>query len=115
MARSTITGALLALGAAVTTATILVGGGCAGAQAPTTVEDGRQVFVKNGCHGCHTIGAMGTPIGPDLSKIGARHDAAYLQRWLRDPAAQRPRAHMPQLELTEPDIRTLAAYLASLK
>jgi cytochrome c553 len=115
MGRSTMAGVLLVLGVAATSATILVGGGCAGAQAPTPVESGRQVFLKNGCHGCHTIGAMGTPIGPDLTKMGARHDAAYLQRWLRDPAAQRPRAHMPQLELTEQDIQTLAAYLASLK
>jgi cytochrome c oxidase subunit II len=89
--------------------------GMAGAQQSAIVDSGRQVFMKNGCHGCHTVGAMGTPIGPDLSKVGTRYDAAYFVVWLRDPAQQRPSAHMPKLELTEEDIRTLAAYLASLK
>jgi cytochrome c553 len=36
-------------------------------------------------------------------------------RWLRDPAQQRPSAHMPALELSDQDIRALAAYLASLR
>jgi cytochrome c oxidase subunit II len=89
--------------------------GMAVAQQSAVVDSGRQVFMKNGCHGCHTVGAMGTPIGPDLSKVGTRYDADYFVVWLRDPAQQRPRAHMPKLELTEEDIRTLAAYLASLK
>jgi cytochrome c oxidase subunit 2 len=78
-------------------------------------ERGRAVFMKNGCHGCHTIGAMGTPIGPDLSRVGFKYRAEYLAAWLRDPALMRPRTHMPRLELTEDDVRVLAAYLASLE
>jgi cytochrome c1 len=58
---------------------------------------------------------MGTPIGPDLSRIGAKRDQTYLTRWLRDPSAQRPGAHMPKLQLTEAEVRALAAYLASLR
>ncbi len=38
-----------------------------------------------------------------------------LERWLRDPSAQKPTAHMPRLDLTEPDVRALAAYLSTLK
>jgi cytochrome c oxidase subunit 2 len=78
-------------------------------------ERGRRLFVDQGCHGCHTIKALGTPIGPDLSHVGARYSEAYLKRWLRDPQAQRPSAHMPQLELTEPQIAALAAFLSSLE
>lgn len=77
-------------------------------------ERGRRLFVDQGCHGCHTIKALGTPIGPDLSHVGARYSRPYLKRWLRDPEAQRPSAHMPQLELTEPQIEALAAFLSSL-
>ena len=78
------------------------------------VGQGRMVFRDQGCYGCHTAEKMGTPIGPDLSRIGAKHDQAYLGRWLRDPSAQRP-AHMPKLQLTEGELRALAAYLGSLR
>lgn len=36
-------------------------------------------------------------------------------RWLRDPALQRPNAHMPALELIETDVQALAAYPGSLR
>lgn len=85
------------------------------AQSTATVERGKAEFVNQGCYGCHMVGKFGTPIGPDLSRIGARYDAAYLTRWLRDPSSQRPAAHMPQLELSESQIAALAAYLASLR
>ena len=39
----------------------------------------------------------------------------YLTRWLRDPSAQRPSAHMPKLQLTEAEVQALAAYLGSLR
>jgi mono/diheme cytochrome c family protein len=76
---------------------------------------GQAAFKNNGCYGCHLIGKFGTPIGPDLSTVGRKYDPDYLARWLRDPALQRPSAHMPALELTEADVRALAAYLGSLR
>ena len=78
-------------------------------------EQGKQYFITNGCYGCHIVGRMGTPIGPDLSHVGAKYSLAYLQRWLRDPAEQRPSAHMPALELTDAQVTALAAYLSSLR
>jgi mono/diheme cytochrome c family protein len=77
-------------------------------------QDGRRMFMEQGCYGCHTVGKVGTPIGPDLSRVGAKYSEAYLKNWLRDPQQQRPAAHMPKLELTEPQIAALAAFLASL-
>jgi cytochrome c553 len=79
------------------------------------VDQGRGVFRDQGCYGCHTAERMGTPIGPDLSRIGAKRDETYLTRWLRDPSTHRPTAHMPKLELSEAEVRALAAYLGSLK
>ena len=84
-----------------------------GAQ-PST-EQGKQHFMNNGCYGCHTVGKMGTPIGPDLSRIGTKYSRAYIERWLRDPSSQRPNAHMPALELTEDQVEALAAFLVSLR
>ncbi len=79
------------------------------------VERGGQWFMDSGCYGCHTVGKLGTPIGPDLSHVGTKYPLDYLERWLRDPTFQRPSAHMPRLELTEAQVRAVAAYLSSLK
>lgn len=79
------------------------------------ITRGQAAFANNGCYGCHMIGKFGTPIGPDLSKVGWKYQPIYLARWLRDPALQRPTAHMPALELSEADIQALAAYLGSLR
>ena len=88
---------------------------CAHAQdGSALVGQGRTVFRDQGCYGCHTAEKMGTAIGPDLSRIGAKHDRAYLGRWLRDPSAQRP-AHMPKLQLSEGEVQALTAYLGSLR
>jgi cytochrome c oxidase subunit II len=83
--------------------------------AQDSTEQGKQYFMNNGCYGCHTVGRMGTPIGPDLSHVGAKYSLAYLQRWLRDPAEQRPSAHMPALELSDAHVTALAAYLSTLR
>jgi mono/diheme cytochrome c family protein len=85
------------------------------AQDSSLVARGRTVFRDQGCYGCHTVGATGTPIATDLSRIGAKHDEAYFAGWLRDPSQQRPRAHMPKLQLTDPEVQALAAYLGSLR
>jgi mono/diheme cytochrome c family protein len=82
---------------------------------PTLVAQGTRVFNDQGCYGCHTIGKSGTPIALDLSTVGSKHSEAYLRGWLRDPKQQKPRAHMPKLDLTEVEVRALAAYLASLR
>ena len=85
------------------------------AQGQDLAVHGKAQFLQQGCHGCHAIGALGTPIAPDLSRIGARYSRAYLMRWLRDPSAHVPTASMPTLELSEEQVEALAAYLSSLR
>ena len=79
------------------------------------VEAGKRYFMDSGCYGCHIVGKIGTPIGPDLSHVGAKYSRAYLERWLKDPAAQRPSAHMPKLELSEQQAKALADFMSSLR
>ena len=79
------------------------------------VELGEVTFRNNGCFNCHTVGKVGTSLGPDLTHIGRKYPGEYLARWLRDPALQRPHAHMPALDLTEAQVRVIAAYLSSLE
>src|SRR5262249_22574783 len=105
-----MTRATLALAFAIAVAALTIS-----ARAQTRVEQGQRYFMNSGCYGCHTVGKMGTPIGPDLSKVGSRYSHEYLERWLRDPSAQRPNAHMPTLELSPQQVTDLAAFLSSLR
>jgi mono/diheme cytochrome c family protein len=83
--------------------------------AETLGKRGKQLFTQQGCYGCHMIEKYGTPIATDLSHIGAKYDRAYLLRWLRDPSAEKPTAHMPKIALSDAEAQALAAYLASLR
>ena len=78
-------------------------------------EQGKKLFFDHGCFGCHTVGTVGTMLGPDLSNVGAKNSLDFLMQWLRDPSSQKPKAHMPKLTLSEDDIRALAEYLSSLR
>jgi cytochrome c oxidase subunit 2 len=90
-------------------------GSATAAAAADGAEAGRQMFFSQGCYGCHRVGAAGTPIANDLSHVGKKYTEAQLASWLRDPASQKPTAHMPRLALQEDEIRALAAYLATLR
>jgi cytochrome c551/c552 len=59
----------------------------AGAQDRPAVATGARLFMAHGCYGCHRVGALGTPIGPDLSKIGARYAETDLAEAERAHAA----------------------------
>jgi mono/diheme cytochrome c family protein len=89
---------------------------CSVEPTPAAQEDraGRQIFFTQ-CHGCHTLGIAGTPIAPDLSKIGARLTREQIERRLRDPRTHEPSARMPKLDLRDEEIRALAQYLSGLR
>jgi mono/diheme cytochrome c family protein len=104
------------IGTVLVTMTVLTIAAAAATQPPrSAVELGEITFNNSGCFGCHTIGKIGTPLAPDLSHVGSKYPAEYIARWLRDPSFQRPNAHMPAFELTEAQVRALAAYLGSLE
>src|SRR5262245_48044742 len=77
----------------VPTAIGLLTAGPGTAQDAALVQKGAQLFMEHGCYGCHTVGKVGTQgIAPDLSRVGAKHDVAYLTKWLQDPRRRsRPR------------------------
>ena len=83
------------------------------AQDGAAVTTGARLFTDQGCYGCHRIGAFGTPIGPELSHVGAQYSREDLVRWLSDPASQKPNAHMPKLDLSPADVAALAAFLST--
>ena len=61
------------------------------AAVPGNVENGRRLFAgKGNCARCHTVGAVGGRLGPDLTDIGARRGPAYLRAAIVDPEAEVP-------------------------
>src|SRR5512143_2271243 len=98
------------------TLALLLTGCAAGAVAQEgSIARGKQLFTEQGCYGCHMIEKYGTPIATDLSHVGSKYNVTELTSWLRDPAAQKPTAHMPKIAMPESDAQALAAYLGSLR
>ncbi|PYJ85171.1 MAG: hypothetical protein DME22_10140 [Verrucomicrobia bacterium] len=85
---------------------------------------GREVFIEFRCAKCHAGPAPDTAIpelamdAPTFEGIGSRRRCDWMARWIADPQALRPTAHMPAL-LRRPkakeDAEAIAAFLASLK
>ena len=53
---------------------------------------GAEVYRAVGnCSSCHILNGEGLGIGPELSKVGQRRNAAYLRRSVTSPEADQPR------------------------
>ena len=48
-------------------------------QIPGDPQAGKQIYDRNGCAGCHRIGADGSIFGPELSRIGSSRSVEYLR------------------------------------
>ncbi|MGC2110439.1 MAG: c-type cytochrome, partial [Candidatus Korobacteraceae bacterium] len=90
------------------------------------VADGRRVFEANACVNCHTIAGTiaNGKFGPDLTHLMSRttiaagaapNTEANLKLWVQEPDAIKPGCLMPAMQLDEPDVNKLVAYLMSLK
>jgi cytochrome c2 len=95
---------------------------------PALVEQGKQLVAQKGCGGCHVIpgiaGATGT-LGPNLAGVANRPTIAGgavmhngqddLKRWVQDPPAAKPGTAMPNLNLSEVEANSIAAFLETLR
>jgi mono/diheme cytochrome c family protein len=81
---------------------------------------GNAVFDTN-CANCHstTAPAGGGPKrkGPNLSKVGDKHDAKWLADHVRDPKSHKPGSMMPEFgtKLSDDDIKSVSEFMAGLK
>ncbi|MGH8636304.1 MAG: cytochrome c oxidase subunit II [Burkholderiales bacterium] len=100
--------------------------GAARPPANAQLARGRKAFLQARCAECHAIrgtAARGTD-GPDLTHVGSRRTLAAatldnhvgtLAGWIADPQSVKPGNRMPSSQdLAGPELRALAAYLASL-
>ena len=97
----------------------------AAAPATTAARAGQAVFLDK-CSSCHTIrGTAATgDVGPDLTHLAGRRTLAaitipntpsYLAGWIRDAQSVKPGSAMPDIALSNAQVRALVAYLDSLK
>ena len=88
-------------------------------QGPWTADEvaaGKQLYeVRYQCQSCHTIGATGGYVGPNLVNAGNWLNAAWIRGWLENPQALVPGALEPRRAFTPEEIQALTAYLLSQK
>ena len=114
--------------AAVVAAVVVAVAGCDGPQRPPSIlgdadaARGREALVRYGCGACHQIpgvrGARGI-VGPSLDGVASRRYLAgrvinephNLIAWIRTPRTVDPQTIMPDLAVSEPDARDMAAFL----
>jgi len=87
---------------------------------------GQQVFFSSSCANCHAIrGTKATGyVGPDLTHVGSRPYLAALTitntrenlaHWIVDSQDVKPGNQMPNIRLSQRDLRALVSYLEGLK
>jgi len=81
----------------------------------TTVGLEQPDIYKALCVACHSLGGSGGSVGPALDGVGDRFDTDYFAKWLKNPQAVIPGTAMPNLNLSDSDIESLVAFLASQK
>lgn len=108
-------------------------GGCGGEQPRLAVtgtggnpEHGPDLIRQYGCGACHAIpgvrGATGK-VGPPLAGLASRvyiagalpNTPEHLIAWIQAPQEIDPRTAMPDVGVTEPHARHIAAYLYTLQ
>ncbi|MEW6439986.1 MAG: cytochrome c [bacterium] len=81
-------------------------------------EQGRRLFLDNGCYGCHDARALsGLPSkAHPLDGAGLKLESeAWLAQWIRDPPGIRPGTTMPSFRLEEQELRDLIAFVSARK
>jgi nitric oxide reductase subunit C len=82
------------------------------------VAQGKAVWEKYNCIGCHTLLGQGAYYAPELSNVYKRRGgdqgggAYFIRAWLKAMPTNIPgRRQMPQLNLSEEELEVLVAFL----
>jgi nitric oxide reductase subunit C len=76
---------------------------------------GQLVYQAQGCSNCHAINGIGGTSGPDLTKVGSRHDKEWFSGHFKDPQKLVKNSAMPPVTAPDQDIEQLTAYMLTLK
>ena len=90
----------------------------AGASPPVMTANQAAIAVYGRyCSTCHALDGEGATVGPDLSHVGAKHDAMWFREWITDPTAVQFDATMPPFgdRLNDEQMTAIVNYLAARK
>lgn len=85
------------------------------------LQEGRELFLEFRCAKCHTLPSAAAALpelgmdAPEFAGMAARRNPAWLAKWILDPSAVRPTAHMPKLlsgQSARADAADLVAFLS---
>jgi mono/diheme cytochrome c family protein len=82
------------------------------------IEKGRQLFYsKYACQSCHIVDPQKDKgyIGPTLTQVGSRLNAAWILQWLKAPQSLRPGTLEPDQQISDSDAVSLTAFLMAQK
>jgi mono/diheme cytochrome c family protein len=107
-------------------ASVLAGGALAAvflAAAAKADDAGQKAFEANKCSNCHSIETLKMArkiqsektAGPDLSKVGDKHDAAWITKWCMREVEKDGKQHKSEYKGTKEDLQAIANWLATLK
>jgi mono/diheme cytochrome c family protein len=103
------------------------------------LKEMKTLLQAKGCINCHVFGSLGSSLGPNLTEIGSRRTAEWLNRWIKDPTTipgtdrgpnvlpwfnlyAQPRTEpwpmnetwMPKIDMTDAERTKIVNYLAGL-
>jgi mono/diheme cytochrome c family protein len=90
----------------------------AGASPPVVTANQAAIAVYGRyCSTCHALDGEGATVAPDLSHVGAKHDAMWFREWITDPTAVQFDATMPPFgdRLNDEQMTAIVNYLAARK
>lgn len=87
----------------------------AGSGTNDLVAQGKTVFEANACNACHGDGGTGGPLAPALTGVGTRLPGDKLAAFLLKPSDKAIAGGMPSPKISDDDMKSLIAYLNSLK
>jgi cytochrome c2 len=84
---------------------------------------GPEMFVNFKCNTCHSIQSQNIESktqsekmkGPDLSDVGNKHDAKWIDGWLQHTEKKDDKLHKGQFKGTDAERADLIAWLVTLK
>ena len=85
---------------------------------PAEAQSGRELFYnKYACQSCHIIDQNKDKgyIGPTLTQVGSRLNAAWILHWLKNAQTLRPGSLEPVWNMKDDDARAITAFLMAQK
>ncbi len=76
------------------------------------VANGKHLWEKNNCIGCHTLLGEGAYFAPELGNVYPRRGGEFIKAWIKAQPTKSPgRRQMPQFNLTDQELDDMVAFL----